>query len=171
MILSKGTLLSGTLALAVVSCADQPAETPAEAVAPEPSATAKPEPADPADFKKKPRMNGRGKVTAISFEDFFARHQSGEILLFDARPAFIYQLGRIPGAINLTKLHCDGKIHAREEQIKQALAEGKIIVVYCSGLLCPDARTVAHHFSGFGYPASVFSGGWDAWTAAGMPTE
>ena len=34
-----------------------------------------------------------------------------------------------------------------------------------------DARAVAMHLSGFGYPSSIFSGGWDAWADAGMPEE
>lgn len=122
-------------------------------------------------FKKKPRLNGRGEINSISLEEFFALHQSGKLLVFDARPGFIYQMGRIPGAVNLTKNNCDQKIHEREGMIKQALAESKTIVVYCSGIMCPDARAVAMHLSGFGYPSSIFSGGWEAWTDAGMPVE
>lgn len=122
-------------------------------------------------FKKKPRLNGRGEISSISLEEFFALHQSGKLLLFDARPGFIYQISHVPGAINLTKHNCDQKIHDREAMIKSALAGGKTIVVYCTGIMCPDARAVAMHLSGFGYPSSIFSGGWDAWTDAGMPVE
>jgi hypothetical protein len=31
--------------------------------------------------------------------------------------------------------------------------------------------TVANHLSGFGYPAAVFAGGWDAWKNADLPSE
>ena len=122
-------------------------------------------------FKKKPRMNGRGELSSISLEEFFALQQSGEALIYDARPAFFYQLGHVPGALNLAVANCDEKINARESEIKGALAAGKTIVVYCTSLTCPDARSVAMHLSGFGYPAKIFSGGWDAWKDAGMPTE
>jgi rhodanese-related sulfurtransferase len=125
----------------------------------------------PAEYKKPVRMNGRGKLSSISLEEFFQLHQSGMAMVFDARLPVFYQLGHIPGAINLPKQNCDKAIAARENEIKRALAEGKTIVVYCSGLMCPDARTVARHISGFGHPASVFSGGWDAWSEAGMPAE
>ncbi len=152
-------------ALVLGSCAAPSAGPQLEAPA---SPTA--EPSKPA-FKKKPRLNGRGKIASISLEEFFALHQSGKLLLFDARPAFIYQMGHVPGAINLTKHNCDQKIHDRESMIKSALAEGKTIVVYCTGVMCPDARAVAMHLSGFGYPSSIFSGGWDAWSEAGMPVE
>ena len=99
-------------------------------------------------------MNGRGEISSISLEDFFMLQQSGKALIFDARPAFFYDLGHIPGAINLPKNDCDEAIANREAEIKAALAAGKTIVVYCTSLTCPDARTVAIHISGFGYPAS-----------------
>lgn len=120
-------------------------------------------------FKKPIRMNGRGEVSSISFEEFFALQESGKVLLYDARLPIFYRIGHIPGAINIPLHDCDTTIHEREEEIKSALAEGKTIVTYCSGITCPDARSLARHISGFGYPASVFSGGWQAWTDAGLP--
>jgi len=152
------------LALAMASCAKQPA--PAAAPSEPPAADA-----DAPAFKKKPMLNGRGKVSSISLEQFFALQQSDKALIFDARPMFFYSIGHIPGAIHLPKGNCDELIHKRESEIKSALADGKTIVVYCSGHGCPDARTVAMHISGFGYPACVFSGGWDVWKESGMPTE
>ena len=151
----------------MVSCT-KPSSNPSPAPAAPPRAAAdQPPPA----FKKKPRMNGRGEVSSISLERFFELHQSGKALVFDARPAFFYHLGHIPGAEHLPKGNCDEEIHKREAEIMAALAAGKTIVVYCTSLTCPDARTVARHLSGFGYPASIFSGGWDAWKEAGMPIE
>ena len=120
-------------------------------------------------YKKPVRMNGRGEVSSISFEEFFARQEAGKVLLYDARHPIFYRIGHIPGAINIPLNDCDTTIHEREEEIKTALAEGKTIVTYCSGITCPDARSLARHISGFGYPASVFSGGWDAWNDAGLP--
>jgi rhodanese-related sulfurtransferase len=155
--------------LTLTACVDNPTQEPAASPTAQVAGATAPQAEKP--FKKKPRMNGRGEITSISLEDFFVRHQAGQAMVFDARPGFIYQLGHIPGALNLTKHNCDAKIHDLEAQIKAALADGKILVVYCSGIMCPDARAVATYISGFGYPASVFSGGWDAWTEAGMPAE
>ena len=149
--------------LVTAGCAPPAAD---EAAVPDPAAHP-----DAVDYKKPVRMNGRGEVSSIRLEDFFLLHQSGKALVFDARLPVFYQIGHIPGAINLPKNNCDTAIAKREDQIKQALADGKTIVVYCSGMLCPDARAVARHISGFGHPASMFSGGWDAWTEAGMPVE
>ena len=123
------------------------------------------------EFKKPVNMNNRGKVTSISMDQVFALQQSGKAMIFDARPAFFYQVSHIPGAVSLPKNNCDAVIHAKEADIKAALAEGKTLIVYCTNLMCPDARTVATHLSGFGYPASVFHGGWESWQEAGMPTD
>ncbi len=121
--------------------------------------------------KKTPRMNNRGKVSSISLTDAFALQQSGRALIYDARPGFFYGLGHIPGAISLPKTNCDVQIAAREAEIKAALAAGKTIVVYCTDMLCPDARTVAIHLSSFGYSSSTLTGGWESWKESGLPTE
>lgn len=150
----------------MTSCADPAQDATAE------NPTARPSSAEPeSEYKKKPRLHGRGKVSSISLEDFFVLHESGKTMVIDARPAIFHQFGRIPGAINIPPKNCDTAIFKREDEIKAAIAAGKTIVVYCSGFICPDARTVAMHISGFGYPASVFSGGWDAWKEAGMAVE
>ena len=162
------------LALALAACAEKPAVPPLDGQA----TLAKPGPAaqkstEKKSTYKKPRigMNERGDVSSISLEQFFLLHQSGKALVIDARPKFFYNLGHIPGAISLPKNNCDEQIAGREAEIKSALAAGKTIVVYCTGLTCPDARTVAMHIAGFGHSATIFSGGWNAWTDAGMPVE
>ena len=162
----RTTVPALALVLALASCANPPKQAPASpaATAGNPSAT------DPA-YKKPVRMIGRGKIETIPLADFFTLQQSGKAMIFDARPAFFYSLGHIPGAINLSKNNCDQAIHKRESEIKAAVAAGKTIVVYCSSSTCPDARTVAIHISGFGYPAKIFYGGMEEWRDASMPTE
>lgn len=149
------------LAIFFTACAE-PRKQPAP-----PAATTQAKP----EYKKPVRMNGRGELSSISLERFFQLQQSGKALIYDARPSFLYSIGHIPGAINLPKRNCDEAIHNREAEIKSALAEGRTIVVYCTSITCADARTVADHISGFGYPATIFSGGWDAWKDAEMPVE
>jgi rhodanese-related sulfurtransferase len=122
-------------------------------------------------LKKQPPANGHGEISSISFEAFFSLHDSDRILLFDARPAYFFNLGHIPKATHLSADDCDPIIQSKEAEIKAALAAGKTIVVYCTGFGCKDARTLSRHLSSFGYPVSVFSGGWRAWTSAELPTE
>ena len=150
--------LAVAIALGLASCA-QPArqatpETPLAAV------------------KKPVKMHGRGKITSISLSELFALQQADQVLLYDARPRFFYNLGHLPGAISLPKsADCDAQITQREPEIKAALAAKKTIVVYCTNLACPDARSIAIHLAGFGYSSSTLTGGWDAWQESGLPTE
>ncbi|MEX1048265.1 MAG: rhodanese-like domain-containing protein [Akkermansiaceae bacterium] len=157
---------SGALALAIASCAQPVPGSPVVVTGPD---AQNPEPVKPP--KKKPMMNGRGKVSSISLADAFALQQSGKALIYDARPGFFYSLSRIPSAISLPKPGASAQVAAREAEIKTALAEGKTIVVYCSNFACPDARAVAIHLASYGYSSSTLTGGWEAWKESGLPTE
>ncbi len=152
-------LLTLALAAGLASCAQPVAEVRVKKVA-TPLATAKPV-----------RMNGRSKVTSISLTELFTLQQSGNVLLYDARPGYFYFLGHITGAINLPKADCDAQIEKREAEIKAAISAKKPIVIYCTNLLCPDARTVATHLAGFGYSSSTLTGGWESWKESGLPTQ
>ena len=49
-------------------------------------------------------------------------------------------------------------------------AAGKPIIVYCSGGDCHDSRLVANALLTLGFSnVSVFTDGWEAWSAAGLP--
>lgn len=157
-----------TVGFGMISCAPQSTEPSKPAPAAKKQAAPETSPAPP---KKKPRLNGRGKVSSISVEDFFVLQQSGSVLLYDARPAFFYKLGHIPGAISMPKNRSEWDIPAREAEIKVAIAAKKTIVVYCTNFACPDARTVARRLAGYGYSSSTLTGGWDSWKDAGLPTE
>ena len=159
MTFRRSSFLTAAIALGLASCAPP---------APQPTT-----PESPLATVKKPvRMNDRGKITSISLTELFALQQADQVLLYDARPRFFYNLGHLPGAISLPKsADCDAQIIQREAEIKAALAAKKTIVIYCTNLACPDARTVATHLAGFGHSSSTLTGGWDAWQESGLPTE
>jgi rhodanese-related sulfurtransferase len=121
--------------------------------------------------KKTAKKSGQGKVVTISLTDGFTKHQSGESLFIDARPAYLFEQGHIAGAISIPRPTCDEAIEAQEQQLKAAIASKKSLVVYCTGFLCADARTVANHLADFGYSSSILEGGWDSWKASELPTE
>ena len=120
---------------------------------------------------EKTKVSRDGDVSSIGFDDFFALHQQGKVLVIDARPAYHYQLGHIPGALNLPKEADESALTTMREHFMQAQAENQTIVVYCSGILCADARTVARRIARHGHNARIFSGGWNAWLDAGLPAE
>jgi rhodanese-related sulfurtransferase len=117
------------------------------------------------------RLNGRKKVSSISLTELFELQQSDKVLLFDARPRIFYSLGHLPGAISLPKVNCDQQIMKHQAEINSAIAAQKSIVVYCTNMACPDARTVAMHLADCGYPCSTLLGGWESWKESGLPTE
>jgi rhodanese-related sulfurtransferase len=156
-------LASTAIALTVACCAHPAQQAPVAQAATVAAVVIK---------KPKPvRMNGRGKIATTSLTEFFPLHAAGSVLLYDARPSFFYHLGHIPGAISLPKDGCDAQIRKREPEIKAALAEKKTVVIYCTNLMCPDARAVATHLADYGYSSATLSGGWETWKESGMPTE
>lgn len=163
-------LFTVAMAIGITSCA-KPAgnnHSPAPAVK---KVTASVRDTQEKKVKKTPRMNGRGKVSSISITDLFALQQSGNVIIYDARPGFFHGLGHIPGAISFPKGNVDEMIAKHEAEIKAAIASKKTIVVYCTNLLCPDARTVANHLASEGASSSTLTGGWESWKEAGLPTE
>ncbi|MCX8496261.1 MAG: rhodanese-like domain-containing protein [Akkermansiaceae bacterium] len=116
-------------------------------------------------------LNGRKKVSSVSLTELFELQQSNRVLLFDARPWIFYSLGHLPGAISLPKANCDEQITKHQAEIKSAMAAHKSIVIYCTNMACPDARTVAMHFADCGYPCATLLGGWESWKESGLPTE
>ncbi|WAC21864.1 rhodanese-like domain-containing protein [Luteolibacter sp. SL250] len=151
------------VASAIVSCAPHPA--PAQAPAQQPEETKAPE------KSKRLPASQRGTVSSISLTKLFELQQSGNVLIYDARPSVFYKEGHIPGAISVPKSVGREAVRVRDPELKAAKAAGKPIVVYCTGVLCADARTVARYLASAGYSSSTFSGGWDEWKSAGLPTE
>ncbi len=162
-------------AIGLTSCAESAREVPAvvKPVKEKPAPPRQSAPVTkPAPLPQKPVvMKERGEVTAMSMEDFFPLQQSGGVVIYDARPALYYHLGHIPGAIHFPKSNCDALIISRKAEIESAIAAKKPIVIYCTDLACPDARTVAEHLASNGYSSFTLTGGWESWKDSGLPTE
>ena len=129
--------------------------------------------ATPPEEKARPpkAAERRGRLSAIPLEVLFAKQQSGEVLIYDVRPAFIAAFGKIPGAISWPKSEFAKQLPAREPEIRRAATAGKVVVLYCTDAACPDARAVAEKLAARGHDVSVLEGGYAAWKDAGMETE
>ena len=112
-----------------------------------------------------------GNVTRMPLGTFFQLQQTDGALIYDVRPSFFYGLGHIPGAISWPKGAFDSQIASREPEIRKCNASGRPVVIYCTDLQCPDARTVAGKLSTRGLETNVLEGGWEAWKAGSLPTE
>src|SRR5689334_1360584 len=102
----------------------------------------------------------------VGLPQFRSAVETKKALILDARPFVFYEQGHVPGALNLAR-----DDFARDYRHLSALlqsATGKPIIVYCSGGDCHDSRLVANALLTLGFSnVSVFTGGWEAWSAAG----
>lgn len=112
-----------------------------------------------------------GASTGISLNELFQLQQSGNVLIYDVRVPYFYQIDHIPGAVNWPYTDYAAQIETRDIEIQKALQSGKKVVVYCFNFGCPEARGVAHKLSRRDYKVSVLSVGIDSWRMAGLPME
>jgi rhodanese-related sulfurtransferase len=109
-------------------------------------------------------------AATIELAQFRAAVENKGVLILDARPASFFTQGHVPGALNLARddfahdyRHLAGVLNA---------ARDKPIIVYCSGGICHDSRLVANALMTLGFNnVSVFTGGWEAWSAAKLPVS
>jgi len=104
-------------------------------------------------------------ITLEETEDLWA---GGAAVVLDARAAELFGQGRVPGARNVPAA---GEEEALPGEVL-ALPRDGTLVVYCEGGDCQSSLALARrlHDSGF-RDIRVFSGGWEDWTKAGLPTE
>lgn len=107
-------------------------------------------------------------AATLSFADFRTAVESKNALILDARPALFYERGHVPGALNLSRDDFAQDYRRLGPTLKQAM--DKRVIVYCSGGACHDSKLVANALLSLGFSGvSVYSGGWDEWSAAHLP--
>ena len=104
-------------------------------------------------------------ITLEEAEDLW---RTGAALILDARTAELYERGHVPGARTLPAA-------ASEKDAAASLSDvpkDRALVVYCEGGDCQSSLALAKrlHEAGFA-DIRVFSGGWAAWSGAGLPVE
>jgi rhodanese-related sulfurtransferase len=108
-----------------------------------------------------PQPNGVRLVAIPELQDAL---EKGEAVVVDVRGSVEYKLGHIKGAISVP-------LGLIAQQIKD-LPTDKLIVTYCA---CTHEQLSAHgvlEMKKLGIEnAGALVGGWDAWVAAGLPTE
>jgi rhodanese-related sulfurtransferase len=107
-------------------------------------------------------------AATIGLDKFRSAVDAKSTLILDARPSSFFEVGHVPGAINLARddfAHDYRKLSAVLDANRD-----KPIIVYCSGGDCHDSKLVANALLSLGFSdVTVFTGGWDAWSAAGLP--
>lgn len=106
----------------------------------------------------------------ISFDSFHAFVKEKRGLVLDARPENFYRFGHVPGALSLPR----DEFEKGYTQLTKKLEANKRqpMIIYCSDESCEDSELVYKALTNLGYTqVSIFRGGWDAWTKAGLPEE
>jgi rhodanese-related sulfurtransferase len=86
--------------------------------------------------------------------------EKADVLILDVRPDYFYNMGHIPGAVNLER----GEFGALYPSLKERVANAKRVVVYCSDSGCKDSKAVARLLREAGHKyVSLYPGGWKEW--------
>jgi rhodanese-related sulfurtransferase len=101
-------------------------------------------------------------VTLQETEDLW---RTGAAAVLDARAAVFFERGHIPGARNVPGGSAlPGDLAGGERD--------RTVLVYCEGGDCQSSLALARRLHDGGFKdIRVFSGGWEAWTGAGLPEE
>ena len=106
----------------------------------------------------------------VGLDKFRSAVDNKSALILDARPSVFFEKGHVPGALNLARDNFASD-YRRLSTVLKANTD-KPIIVYCSGGDCHDSRLVANALLNLGFSnVSVFTGGWDAWSGAGLPAS
>jgi rhodanese-related sulfurtransferase len=109
-------------------------------------------------------------AATLGLAEFRSAVENKSALILDARPSAFFEEGHVPGALNLARDNFAKDYHRLSGVLKPA--EDKPVIVYCSGGACHDSRLVANALLSLGFSnVRVFTGGWEAWSAAGLPVS
>ena len=115
-------------------------------------------------------LQGESSLDFLSLKEFSALVDAEEGLVIDARPEVFYQLGHVPGAINLPREHFESAYQRFESRLEDAKLQ--VLIIYCADSSCEDSELVGNSLLELGFPrVLIFKGGWSEWSAAGGAEE
>jgi rhodanese-related sulfurtransferase len=108
-------------------------------------------------------------AATVGLSEFRSAVETRSALILDARPLIFFEQGHVPGALNLARDNF-ARDYRRLAPVLKTAAD-KPIIVYCSGGICHDSRLVANALLSLGFSnVRIFTGGWETWSAARLPT-
>lgn len=117
-----------------------------------------------------PQSNLDQTAEDVDLEEMQKLWATHEALIVDARSEQAYRAGHIPSAVNLPRDDFDKKYQALLTILQSHRTQP--LIVYCSGLRCPDSQIVAAELQRRGYlHVRLLSGGWNSWQSANLPEE
>ncbi len=116
---------------------------------------------------KEVRLEQKG-LRMVSLEEVRFYLDQGDTVLLDARSPEEYELGHIPGALNLPA----DSFEPVYPKVAPKLKGAALIIVYCSGGSCGTSEEVAEKLIERGYKdasLAVFADGLPGWMRAKLP--
>jgi rhodanese-related sulfurtransferase/DNA-binding transcriptional ArsR family regulator len=105
----------------------------------------------------------RDEMEPVSREDLARRMKKGLVTIIDVRPPDEFELGHLPGAINVPIAELKGRL--------SLFAAGRDIVAYCRGPWCVMSFEAIATLRSKGFNARRLEDGLPEWKAAGLPVE
>jgi rhodanese-related sulfurtransferase len=111
-------------------------------------------------------------ITVVGIDQVIKAATSRTHLIIDARPDLFWEIGHIPGAISLPRKQLAEYYPKTESLLREAVAAGRPLLLYCADLHCPDAGALAKELNQRGFNGLLlFEAGWAAWEEAGQAVE
>jgi ArsR family transcriptional regulator len=108
-------------------------------------------------------FNDRDSLEPVSRKQLLRRSKNGLVTVLDIRPSEEYDVGHIPGALNIPLNEI--------EQHLATLPKEQEIIAYCRGEYCVLAFEAVAALRKKGFNARRLEEGYPEWKAAGLPVE
>lgn len=119
-------------------------------------------------IRKSQTKMGNLSFKIISGEELFNLLNDDQMIIIDARQQLEFELGHIPGALNIPI----DKFEVEYTKFSDLLKQYNSIVTYCSEMSCTDSELMAQKLIDMGYTTVlVYKGGYDEWLTIGYPIE
>jgi rhodanese-related sulfurtransferase/DNA-binding transcriptional ArsR family regulator len=108
-------------------------------------------------------FNDRDSLEPVSRKQLLRRSRDGLVTVLDVRPSEEFEVGHIPGALNVPLADIEGYL--------ASLPKGQEIIAYCRGEYCVLAFEAVATLRKNGFKARRLEEGYPEWKAAGLPVE
>jgi len=104
----------------------------------------------------------------INTEELSLLMADNQLTIIDARQPLEFQLGHIPGALNLPV----GEFDTEYSNLSSFLEKNRTMVTYCNEMSCTDSELLAQKLKEHGFSKIViYKGGYKEWQTNGYPIE